>query len=68
MNTIPRRLLTTKEAAAFLNVSPKTLEKWRWNGEGPTFQKFGNKLVKYDPDVLAGWVSETTRSSTSEGR
>jgi excisionase family DNA binding protein len=58
--------LFPKQAADYLNLSPKTLEKWRHTGEGPSFTKFG-RAVRYDIDVLNAWAAKNSRSSTSEG-
>jgi excisionase family DNA binding protein len=41
------RLLSTREAAAYLGVSPNTIRKYR--KQGLRFSKVGEKLVKYDP-------------------
>ena len=38
---IPPRFLRTKEAATFLGLSPRTLEKHRTYGTGPLFRKLG---------------------------
>lgn len=40
-------LLNTREAAAFLNLRPCTLEKWRSKGKGPKYTKLGSKAVRY---------------------
>lgn len=45
-------LLTTKEAAAFLNVSPSTLAWYRCHRMGPGSQKVGPKSVRYRVGVL----------------
>jgi excisionase family DNA binding protein len=39
-------LLTTAEAAGRLGLSPRTLEKWRSNGNGPRYRKLG-AAVRY---------------------
>ena len=39
-------LLTNVEAAAFLRLSPRTLDRWRWAQRGPTFKKIGG-AVRY---------------------
>ena len=33
-------------------VSPRTLERWRWCGEGPRFVKVGRRVVYTLDDVL----------------
>ncbi|HEY8125385.1 MAG TPA: helix-turn-helix domain-containing protein [Methylocystis sp.] len=57
-------LLTSKEVAARLRVSPQTLAKWRVNGEGPTFLKVGFRVF-YDEAVVADWLAKRERCSTS---
>ena len=34
------RYLGTREAAAFLGLSPRTLDRYRVTGEGPAFHRF----------------------------
>lgn len=41
------RDLTTKEAAAYLNVSKALLEKLRHLGGGPAYLKYGRRCVRY---------------------
>lgn len=49
------RFLTNAEAAAYLRLSPRTLEKHRVNGGGPRFCKFG-RSVRYDLADLIRWA------------
>lgn len=42
---IPPRFLRTKEAAAFLSLSARTLEKHRTYGTGPAYRKLGGRVV-----------------------
>ncbi len=53
------------DAARFLNLSRKTLQRWRLVGEGPSFQKFG-KAIRYSTDDLNTFVQSTKRASTSQ--
>ena len=59
-----RRLDTEKEAAAYLNVSPRTLQAWRLRGGGPAYVKLGN-AVRYDRDALDRFITERTRANTA---
>lgn len=34
-------------------ISPRTLERWRWTGEGPAFVKIGGRVVYRLDDILA---------------
>ena len=39
--------------AARWDISPRTLERWRWAGEGPQFIKLGGRVVYRLKDVEA---------------
>ncbi|MEM8771313.1 MAG: helix-turn-helix domain-containing protein [Pseudomonadota bacterium] len=64
-NGLPPRFLYTKEAARFLCLSPRTLEKHRTYGTGPTYRKLGGRVV-YSIDDLEAWANRGLRSSTSD--
>ncbi|WOF44948.1 helix-turn-helix domain-containing protein [Sphingopyxis indica] len=57
--------LNNKEAAAFLRLSPRTLEKQRVVGGGPPFKKFGRRVL-YDQHDLQEWANKRTFDSTSD--
>jgi predicted DNA-binding transcriptional regulator AlpA len=59
------RYLRTQEAARFLGLSPRTLEKHRTYGTGPTYRKLGGRIV-YAPDDLKNWADRGVRRSTSD--
>lgn len=59
------RYLTNAEAAAFLRLSPRTLEKHRVLGGGPRFRKFGRRVL-YAIDDLERWANERSFTMTSE--
>lgn len=52
-------MLTTKQAAKVLGLSPLTLSTWRCRGQGPKFVKLGN-LVRYRKNDLDTWLRERT--------
>lgn len=60
-----KNYLTTEEAARFLNMSPATLAKWRTNGGGPRFRKFG-RAARYALSDLEAYVGQRGFDSTSE--
>ena len=64
---LPPRFLRTREAADFLGLSPRTLEKHRTYGTGPLFRKLGGRVV-YAIDELEAWADKGTVSSTSDPR
>jgi len=56
--------LTNDEAAAFLRLSPRTLEKHRLNGGGPRYRKFGRRVL-YAVDDLETWANARCFENTS---
>jgi Helix-turn-helix domain len=60
-----RVFLNNDEAARFLNLSPRTLEKQRVIGGGPRFRKFGRRVL-YAVIDLEAWANERTCESTSD--
>ena len=63
--TQPARYLTNDEAADFLRLSPRTLEKQRVLGGGPRFRKFGARVVYAAADLRA-WADSNTFGMTSD--
>ena len=59
------RYLRTAEAARYLSLSPRTLEKHRTFGTGPAYRKLGGRVV-YAPEDLQEWAERGRRSSTSD--
>ena len=64
---LPPRLLRTKEAARFLGISIRTLEKHRTYGTGPSYRKLGGRVV-YAIEDLQTWADRGLVSSTSDPR
>lgn len=65
--TTPERFLRTPEAARFLGLSDRTLEKHRVFGTGPMYQKLGGRVV-YKMEDLTAWAKSGRRKSTTEVR
>ena len=57
--------MTTRDVAAFLGLSPRTLDRYRVSGAGPGFHKFGNRVRYLRADVVA-WAAERRCRSTSD--
>jgi hypothetical protein len=47
------RHLTQTELARRWRISPRTLERWRWLNQGPTFLKLGSRIAYRLLDVEA---------------
>ena len=57
--------LNTDQAAHYVGLSRRTLEKMRTAGVGPRFRKHG-RYVRYHIDDLDEWSTEHLKTSTSE--
>lgn len=62
---LPPRYLRTPEAARFLGLSDRTLEKHRTYGTGPAYRKLGGRVV-YSLDDLQTWADRGAKRSTSD--
>jgi predicted DNA-binding transcriptional regulator AlpA len=62
---LPPRYLRTPEAARFLGLSDRTLEKHRTYGTGPAYRKLGGRVV-YALEDLQAWADRGTKTSTSD--
>ncbi len=62
---MPQRYLRTPEAARFLGLSGRTLEKHRTYGTGPAYRKLGGRVV-YSLDDLQAWAGRGAKISTSD--
>ena len=59
------RYLNNDEAATFLRLSPRTLEKQRVIGGGPRFRKFGRRVL-YALEDLEAWANARAFDMTSD--
>jgi predicted DNA-binding transcriptional regulator AlpA len=60
------RLLDAKMASQTLGIARQTLAKWRLKGIGPSWRKFGSKVLYSEAD-LAEWIAAQPRfRSTAE--
>ena len=63
ISALPPRFLRTKEAADFLGLSARALEKHRTYGTGPSYRKLGGRVV-YAVDDLQAWTERGAVTST----
>jgi predicted DNA-binding transcriptional regulator AlpA len=61
----PPRYLRTPDAARFVGLSIRTLEKHRIYGTGPRYSKLGGRVV-YRLEDLQSWVESGAKASTSD--
>jgi predicted DNA-binding transcriptional regulator AlpA len=62
---LPQRFLVTKDAARFLGVSRRTLEKHRSHGTGPKWSKVGGRVI-YAFGDLSEWAERGAKRPTSD--
>ena len=55
---------TQAEAADLLRISERTLERWRVEGCGPRFRRFGRRVV-YSKSDMEVWADGRCLQSTS---
>ena len=55
--------LNTRQAADFLGLSTRTLDRFRVSGDGPVFHRFGGR-VRYSRPDLESWATSRRRAST----
>lgn len=46
------------------NMSPRTLERWRWLGQGPVFLKLGGRVV-YRVQDIEGYEANHLQANTN---
>jgi predicted DNA-binding transcriptional regulator AlpA len=57
-------VLTSREAAAFLRLSPRTLDRLRVEGGGPRYLKL-RRSIRYRQSDLASWLDRRSFDNTS---
>ena len=60
------RLLSPRQAADFLGLTPRFLEMRRFRGGGPPFIRVSGRCVRYLSSDLRAWVEDRRRTSTSD--
>src|SRR6266550_6741622 len=53
MTTLDLKHLTQEQLARRWNISPRTLERWRWLKQGPTYLKVGGRVLYRLEDIDA---------------
>ena len=64
-HNLPPRFLRTPEAARFLGLSGRTLEKHRYFGTGPAYIRVGGRVI-YQLSELLEWAEQGRRWSTQD--
>ncbi len=59
-------LVTERQAADFLGVTTRALQKWRATGAGPRYVRISSRCIRYRRRDLIAWAESRLRSSTAE--
>ena len=57
------RILTEKEAAAYLNLQQNTLNRWRMLNAGPDYSRIGigRGTIRYRQSILDDWLNKNEK-------
>ena len=56
MSSRTERFLSTREVAAYLNVSPETILRWHRSGKLPGGRRLSSNLLRFRGDELEAWI------------
>lgn len=51
-------LLSTKQLSKLLDTPRRTLEAWRFRGQGPNFLRVNSRLVRYRASDVESWLRQ----------
>jgi excisionase family DNA binding protein len=58
IGSAPAEFLTSEQLAELLRVDPKTVKRWRSNGDGPPFIRLGERRLIYSRADVDAWLAE----------
>lgn len=53
--------LDTQQAAKILRQSVRTLQRWRWQGRGPSYSRIGRRIL-YSPQSIADYFAKCSQN------
>ncbi|MFT6558341.1 helix-turn-helix transcriptional regulator [Sneathiella sp.] len=60
------RLMTEKEAAAFMGYTMRALQNWRLRGGGPNYVKVSSRSIRYRFRDINDWIEARIINNTSQ--
>lgn len=67
MNDVtPVMLLTERQAAEVLGLTPRTLQQHRFHGDGPQFVRLTARAIRYRMIDIESFIEARLHSSTAE--
>ena len=64
-NNNPDQLMTEKEVAGLICITPRALQNWRLRGGGPEYVKIG-RSVRYQRSDVIKFIEERKRKHTAQ--
>ncbi len=64
--TLQQRFFSESDAARYLGISPRTLEKKRQTNDGPVHRKFGRRVL-YEISDLDAWADSCRATESNTG-
>jgi hypothetical protein len=61
VDLVDDELLNETEAAEFLGVSPRTMQRWRRHNIGPSYLHYNGFRIKYRKSVLAVYLAQSVK-------
>ena len=55
----------TEQLAKLIDISPRTLQRWRLEGKGPKYFKLGSRVL-YSEEQINEWLCKCQTSSTTD--
>ncbi len=55
-----------RQVAAHYNVSVRTVQRWRADGDGPAYIRLGVNCVRYSPDAIAAYSAGRSYTCRAE--
>jgi len=59
-------LFSEKQAADFLQLTPRALQAWRTQGGGPPYLRIGHRTVRYLLADLEAWCEDRRFENTAQ--
>ena len=59
-------LIDEDAAGDFLDVTPRSMQKWRQTGDGPPFVRISSRCIRYTRFKCRNWYEARLRKSTSD--
>ena len=59
-------LLNEEQSAAFIGVTRRAMQAWRFSGNGPQYVRISARCIRYRKPDLTAWSIKRLQSSTSQ--